>query len=175
MSNFIYLNSQNNSACLICIKRNISIKWVIINLENFVIHPSLCVCVFVNICVCVKQTNRLFFCLFVCLFYFTILYWLCHTLTWICSGCTCVPHAEPPPTTHPNPNHRVIPVHQPQAPRLMHWTWTGDLFHIWYFTCFNAILPNHPTLTLFHRVQKTVHYIYVSFAVSHTGLSLPSF
>ena len=35
--------------------------------------------------------------------------------------------------------------------------------------CFNAILPNHPTLSLSHRVQKTVLYICVSFAVSHTG------
>ena len=42
-------------------------------------------------------------------------------------------------------------------------------------TCFNAILPNHPTLSLSHRVQKTVLNICVSFAVSHTGLSLPSF
>ena len=25
----------------------------------------------------------------------------------------------------------------------MHRTWTGDSFHIWYYTCFNAILPNH--------------------------------
>ena len=40
---------------------------------------------------------------------------------------------------------------------------------------FNAILPNHPTLSLSHRVQKTVLYICVSFAVSHTGLSLSSF
>ena len=31
--------------------------------------------------------------------------------------------------------------------------------------CFNAILPNHPTLALSHRVQKTVLYNCVSFAV----------
>ena len=43
------------------------------------------------------------------------------------------------------------------------------------FFFFNAILPNHPTLSLSHRVQRTVLYICVSFAVSHTGLSLPSF
>ena len=36
--------------------------------------------------------------------------------------------------------------------------------------CFNVILPNHPTLTLSHRVQKTVLYISVSFAVSYIGL-----
>ena len=34
-------------------------------------------------------------------------------------------------------------------------------------TCFNGILPNHPTLSLSHRVQKTVLYISVSFAVSY--------
>ena len=41
----------------------------------------------------------------------------------------------------------------------MHGTWTGDSFHIWYYTCFNAILPNHPTLALSHRVQKSVLYM----------------
>ena len=30
--------------------------------------------------------------------YFTILYWFCHTSTWIHHGCTCVPHPEP--TSH---------------------------------------------------------------------------
>ena len=106
--------------------------------------------------------------------YFTILYWFCHTSTCIHHGYTRVPHPEPPPTSLPIPSLWVIPVHQPQASCILHRTWTGDLFHIWYYTCFNAILPNHPTLTLSHRVQKTVLYICVSFAVSHTGLLLPS-
>ena len=30
------------------------------------------------------------------IFYFTILYWFCHTSTCIHHGCTCVPHPEPP-------------------------------------------------------------------------------
>ena len=30
------------------------------------------------------------------LFYFTILYWFCHTLAWIRHGCTWVPNPEPP-------------------------------------------------------------------------------
>ena len=50
----------------------------------------------------------------------------------------------------------------------------NSYFFIWYCTCFNAILPNHPP-SLSHRVQKTVLYICVSFAVLHTELSLPSF
>ena len=30
------------------------------------------------------------------LFYFTILYWFCHTLTWICHGCIQAPNLESP-------------------------------------------------------------------------------
>ena len=78
-------------------------------------------------------------------------------------------------TLLPIPSLWVIPVHQPQASSIMHWAWTGNSFHIWYYTCFNAILPNHPTLYLSHRVQRTVLYISVSSAVSYTGLLLPSF
>ena len=69
----------------------------------------------------------------------------------------------PPPS--PLPSLWVIPVHQPQASSIVHLTWTGNLFHTWYFTCFNAILPNLPTLSLSHRVHKTVLYLSVSFAV----------
>ena len=104
--------------------------------------------------------------------YFTILYWVCYTSTWIRHGCTCVRILSPSPTSLPIPSLWVIPVHQPRASCIMHQTWTGNSFHIWYYTCFNDILPNHPTLSLSYRVQKTVLYICVSFAVSHTGLSL---
>ena len=104
--------------------------------------------------------------------YFTILYWLCHTLTWIRHRCTCVPHPEPllhPSPSHPSgssqcasPEHLVSCIEPGQAIRF-----TYDNIH--------AILPNHPTLALSYRVQKTILYICVSFAVSHTGLSLPPF
>ena len=66
-----------------------------------------------------------------------------------------------PPRSLPVPSLWVIPVHQSQASSIMHRTWAGDSFHIWYYTCFNVILPNHPTFSLSHRVQKTVLYIFV--------------
>ena len=91
------------------------------------------------------------------------------------TGIHVFPILNPPPSSLPVPSLWVVPVHQPQASSIVHRTWTDDSFHIWYYTCFNAILPNHPTLFLSHRVQKTVLYISVSFAVSHTGLLLPSF
>ena len=97
------------------------------------------------------------------------MYWFCTMFVHM------FPILNPPPTSVPLPSLWVIPVNQPQASCITHQNWTGDLFHIWYYTCFNAILPNHPTLDLSHRVQKTVLYICVSFAVLHTGLSLPYF
>ena len=113
--------------------------------------------------------------LFILILNFTILYWFCHISTWIHHRYTRVPHPKPSSLLPPVPSLWVIPVHQPQASSIMHRTWTGDSFHLWYYTCFNAILPNHPTLSLSHRVQKTVLYFSVSFTVSYTGLLLPSF
>ena len=91
------------------------------------------------------------------------------------TGVHVFPILSPPSSSLPISSLWVIPVHQPWASCIMHRTWTGNSFHLWYYTCFSAILQNHPTLALSHRVQKTVLYICVSFAVSHTGLSLPSF
>ena len=93
------------------------------------------------------------------------------------TGIHVLPILNPPPSSLPIPSLWVIPVQQPQASCILHRTWTGDSFLIWYYklACFNAILQNHPTLFLSHRVQKAVLYISVSFAVSYTGLLLPSF
>ena len=44
--------------------------------------------------------------------YFTILYWFCHTLTWIHHGCTCVPNLKLPSHL---PSHS-IPLGHPSAP-----------------------------------------------------------
>ena len=99
----------------------------------------------------------------------------CHTLTWISHGFTCVSHPDTPSRLPPHP----IPLGLPSAPALStcltHPTWSGDLFRTWYYTCFNAVLSEHPTLAFSHRIQKSVLYICISFSVLHIGLSLPSF
>ena len=41
-------------------------------------------------------------------------------------------------------------------------------FFTWYYTCFNVILPNLPTLSLSHRVHKTDLYISVSFCLNYS-------
>ena len=118
------------------------------------------------------------FLFFLILFYFLTLQYCIGFATYqheSVTGIHVFPILNPPPSSLPIPSLWVIPVHQPQASSIVHWTWTSDSFHIWYYTCFNAILPNHPTLSLSHRVQKTVLYICVFFAVSHTGLLSPSF
>ena len=84
------------------------------------------------------------------------------------TGIHVFPILNTPPSSLPIPSLWVVPVHQLQASSIVHQTWTGDSFHIWYYTCFNAILPNHPTLSLSHRVQKTVLYVSVCFAASYT-------
>ena len=84
--------------------------------------------------------------------YFTILYWFCHTSTWISHRCTHVPHPEPPFHIPP----RTIPLGHPSAPAptscILHRTWTSDSFLIWYYTCFNAILPNLYTFTVYFQL-----------------------
>ena len=113
---------------------------------------------------------------FILFFNFTILYWFCHISTWILHMYTRVPHREPSSRFPP----RSIPLGHPSAPAPSIQYHTPNLYwrlvsYMILYMFFNAILPNHPTLSLSHRVQKTVLYICVSFAVSYTGLLLASF
>ena len=94
-----------------------------------------------------RQFLRWWVCFFVC--FLTLQYCIGfaiyqHEST---TGIHVFPILNPPPSSLPVPSLWVVPVHQPQASSIVHRTWTGDSFHIWYYTCFNAILPNHPTGT----------------------------
>ena len=115
----------------------------------------------------------LFIYLFIYL-YFTILYWFCHTSTCIRHGCTHVPHPEP--ASHLPPH--TIPLGHPSAPApsflypASNLDWRFVTYMVLYmFQCHSPKSSPLPT----HRVQKTVLYICVSFAVLHTGLLLSSF
>ena len=69
----------------------------------------------------------------------------CHTLTWISHGFICIPHPDPPSHLPLYP----IPLGLPSTPGLntclMQPTWSGDLFHSRWYTCFDAVLSKHPT------------------------------
>ena len=69
------------------------------------------------------------------------------------TGVHVFPILNPLPSSLPIPSLWVIPVHQPQASCILHLTWTGDSFLIWYYICFNAILPNHIFLKIEDRSE----------------------
>ena len=48
----------------------------------------------------------------------------------------------------------------------MHGIWTGNSFHIWYYTCFNVILPFIPP-SLSPTESKRLFYTSVSLLLSH--------
>ena len=83
------------------------------------------------------------------------------------TGIHVFPFLNPPPSSFPMQFLWVVPVHQPQVSSIVHWTWTGDSFHIWYYTCFNALIPNHPTLSL-STESKRLFYTSVSLLLSRT-------
>ena len=62
--------------------------------------------------------NLFFFNFIFTLFYFTILYWFCHTLTWIHHGCTCVPKLELP--SHLPPHNISLGHHRAPAPSMLY-------------------------------------------------------
>ena len=86
------------------------------------------------------------------LFYFFLLYNIVLVLPYINMHLpwvyTCSPSWTPLPPPSLVPSLWVIPVHHPQASCILHRTWTGDSFLIWYYTRFNAILPNPTPLPL---------------------------
>ena len=83
--------------------------------------------------------------------YFTVLWWFCHTMTWISHECTCVPHPDPPSHLSPHP----IPQSHPSAPALSTLSHASNLdcFMIWYvshmiiymFQCY-FLKSSHPHL-----------------------------
>ena len=111
-----------------------------------------------------------FFTLFIYLLWrlITLQYCIGFAIHWheSATGAHVLPILNLPPSTLPVPSLWVVLVHQPQASCTLHWTWTGDSFLIWYYTCFNAILPNHPPSPS-PTESKRLFYISVSLLLSH--------
>ena len=79
---------------------------------------------------------------------------------------------NPPPTSFPIPSLWVIPVHQPQASCIKPGLAICFLYYIIHVSMpFPQFIP--PSLS--PTESKRLFYASVSLAVSHTGLSLPSF
>jgi len=113
-------------------------------------------------CVCVWLHSFFFFSFFLInyLFYFTILYWFCHTLTWIHHECTCVTHPESPSHLPPHPiplGHPSAPAQKPESEELEFLTFTYKN-HIFLPVCINTLTdkgPNHTCYLkkLFYNVK----------------------
>ena len=92
------------------------------------------------------------------LFYFTILYWFCHTLTWIHHGCTCNPKHEPP--SHLPPHN--IPLGHPRAPAAsmlypasdIDW-WFDSYMIVYMFQCHSPKASHPLPLPLSPKVHYT--------------------
>ena len=130
--------------------RNVTLTytWILSLLNGYRAHKKFCCCFFLS----------LFYWRIVDLFFkFKFIYfnWRLITLQYCIGfaihqhksamGIHMFPILNPAPTSLPIPSLWVIPVHQLQASCILHRTWTGDSFLIWYYTCFNAILPNNLT------------------------------
>ena len=63
----------------------------------------------------------------------TLQYFIGFAIHWheSATGVHVFPILNPPPASLLIPSLWVIPVQQPRASCIIHWTWTGDLFHIW--------------------------------------------
>ena len=96
-SNSLHWSCRKAFLSLLAILWNSAFKWVYLSFSPLP-FPSLLP--FLN------------FISFIYLFYFTILYWFCHTLTWICHGCTWVPNPESPSRLP----HHSISLDLPRAP-----------------------------------------------------------
>ena len=102
---------------------------------------------------------------FLIVFYFKILYWFCHTSTWIHHRYTRVPHPKHPSNFPP----RIIPLGRPSAPAPsnqypasnLDWWFISHLIHV--SMPFSQIIPASPSPT----ESKRLFYTSVSLLLSH--------
>ena len=113
-----------------------------------------------------KDSFIIFLILIFTLFYFTILYWFCHTLTWIGHGCTWVPNPEPPSHLPPH----IISLDHPRAPApsilypVSNLDWRFVSYMIVYMFQCHSPKPSHP-LPLPQSPKVLWHLLYVELKI----------
>ena len=97
------------------------------------------------------------------------------------TGIHMFPIPNPPPSSLPIPSLWVVSVHQPQASSIMHRTWTGDSFHIYYSAIknntFESVLMRWMKLESIIQSevrQKEKHQYSISQSVSSVAQSCPT-
>ena len=119
-----------------------------------------------------RRTKELFLKKFLFLLYFALQYCIGFAIHWHESS-TGIHEFPIPPTSHPISSLWIIPVHQPQASYIEHRLaihFLHDSIHV--SMSFSQIIPPSSSPT----ESKNLFYTSVSlFAVSHSGLLLPSF
>ena len=128
---------------------------------------------------CLKFFSNVFF------FNFIILYWFCHTLTWIHHGCTIVPHSEHPSHLPP----QTIPLGYPRAPvpsilyHASNLDWRFISYMIFYmFQCHSSIsscprpLPQSPKDFKWRKIalQYCVGFCSTTMWIGHNYTYIPS-
>ena len=106
--------------------------------------------------------SSLIFFLYFTLFSSTILYWFCHTSTWIHHGCTLVSNPEPPSLLPPH----TIPLGHPSAPApsiLYPASWWFVSYMILYMFQCHSPKSSHPLLL---PESKSLFYASVSLLLS---------
>ena len=109
----------------------------------------------------------LFLILIFTLFFFTILYWFCHTLTWIHHGCTCVPKHEP--SSYLPPHNISLGHPRAPAPSMLYpasdTAWWFDSYMIVYMFQCHSPKSSHPLpLPLSPKVRSTHLYLFCCLA-----------
>ena len=101
--------------------------------------------------------------------YFTVLYWFCHTSTWICHGGTCVPHPEPP--SHLPPHLHVLFYICPCASKTNSVSWNKE--NLLAISCIMGLFVSSVASSSCHTALSII-FTSVSIVITGCFLAVPA-